>query len=157
MNTRPPGELLEFLHPYDPAVAALALGLRTVVLREMAPCHEYIFSMRSKIVLLYGLTERVIADAVCSISVLAKHATLMFHRGKDLSDPQRILEGRGKVMRHVKLTRLSELDRPELRAFLREARRRAGGGRRRHAGPAMVVTRVKKRRRADNLLDPRLV
>lgn len=41
-----PSELREFLHPYDPGVQAIGLGLRRVVLEEMAPCHEYIFSMR---------------------------------------------------------------------------------------------------------------
>jgi hypothetical protein len=60
--TKPPRELLEFLHRYDPAVRSLALGVRTVVHEEMAPCHEYIFAMRSKVVLLYGVTERVIED-----------------------------------------------------------------------------------------------
>jgi hypothetical protein len=50
---RPPRELLEFLHWYNPAIQSLALGLRTVVHEEMTPSHEYIFQMRSKVVLLY--------------------------------------------------------------------------------------------------------
>lgn len=41
--TRPPRELLEFLYRYDPA--------------EIASCHEYIFEMRSKVVLLYGICK----------------------------------------------------------------------------------------------------
>ena len=47
----PPSELREFLYRYDPAVQSIGLGLRTIVLEEMAPCFEYIFAMRSKIVL----------------------------------------------------------------------------------------------------------
>ena len=59
----PPRELLEFLRRYDPDVRSLALGLRDVIHEEMAPCHEYIFSMASKVVLLYGATAKVIEDA----------------------------------------------------------------------------------------------
>ena len=141
--TKPPPEFIELLYPYDPPVQSLALGLRTVVLEEMAPCHEYIFSMRSKVVLLYGPTERVIADCVSSIAVFARHVTLVFHHGTDLKDTHGILEGSGKTLRHIRLKKLSELDRPEIRAYLREARKQAGLKRPRRRTPNDVVTRVK--------------
>ena len=143
--TRPPPELLEFLYGYDPAVQSLALGLRRVILEEMAPCHEYIFAMRSKVVLLYGATDRVIKDCVCSIGVFRKHVTLAFQHGTDLDDPRGVLEGTGKAMRHMILRKLSELDRPEVRRFLRQARKRAGIKRRRRPTADDVVTRVKEK------------
>lgn len=142
--TKPPPELLEFLYRYDPAVQSLALGLRRVVLEEMAPCHEYIFAMRPKVVLLYGTTERVVKDCICSIGVFARHVTLAFHRGTDLDDAQGVLQGTGKTMRHIRLTKLSELDQPELRAFLRQARKRTGLRRPRQRTAGDVVTRVKQ-------------
>jgi hypothetical protein len=140
---KPPPELLEFLHRYDPAIQSLALGLRRVVHEEMAPCHEYIFEMRSKVVLLYGATERVIRDGICNIGVFAKHVTLGFPRGADLEDPRGVLQGTGKGMRHIHLKKLSELARPEIRAYLRQARRRAGLRRPRQRTADAVVTRVK--------------
>lgn len=140
---KPPHELLEFLYRYDPGIQSLALGLRKVVLEEMAPCHEYIFEMRSKVVLLYGTTERVIKDCICSIHVFARHVTLAFHRGTDLEDAGGVLQGTGKAMRHIRLKGLSELDRPEIRAYLRQARRRAGLSRLRQRTADAVVTRVK--------------
>jgi hypothetical protein len=155
--TRPPPELLEFLYRYDPAIQSLALGLREVIHDEMAPCHEYIFEMRSKVVLLYGATERVIADGICNIGVFARHVTLGFPRGADLDDPAGVLQGTGKGMRHLTVRQLSDLDQPEVRRFLRKARKHAGLKRRRHSAPAVgpsvgpsfssgVVTRVKPRR-----------
>ena len=140
--TKPPPELLEFLHRYDPPIQSLALGLRNVVLEEMAPCHEYIFEMRSKVVLVYGATEKVIKDSICMVNAFARHAILVFTRGTDLNDPAGVLEGSGRTMRHMKLRSLAELDRPEIRAYLREARQLAGLGRRRSASDD-VVTRVK--------------
>ncbi|MGI8785888.1 MAG: hypothetical protein ACR2L2_19815 [Acidobacteriota bacterium] len=76
--TAPPRALLEFLDKYDPVVQSLALGLRKVVHQEMAPCHEYIFAMRSKVVLLYGATERVIDDGICHINVFVHHVNIGF-------------------------------------------------------------------------------
>lgn len=64
-----PRDLLVFLARYDETVQALALNVRDVVARELAPCHEYIFEMRSKVVLLYGASARVISDGICSVGV----------------------------------------------------------------------------------------
>lgn len=142
---RPPPELLEFLHRYTPPIQSLALGVRTFVHQQLAPCHEYIFDMRSKVVLVYGATEHVIADGICIIGVYTRHVTLGFPRGANLNDPAGILRGAGKGMRHLRIHGLSELERPEIRAFLRQARRLAGLTRRRDAGGGEVITRVKAR------------
>src|SRR5688572_23836828 len=143
--TKPPPELLEFLYRYDPGVQSLALKLRKVVHEEMAPCHEYIFEMRSKVVLLYGASERVIADGICNIGVFPRHVTLGFPRGTELRDPAGVLRGTGKGMRHVRLKQASDLSRPEIRELLRQARRRVGPKRRRDRKAGEVVTRVKER------------
>ena len=143
--TRPPPELLEFLYRYDPGIQALALGLRNAIHAEVAPCHEYIFAMRSKVVLLYGATERVIADGICNIGVFTRHVLLGFPRGTDLEDPAGVLQGTGKAMRHLTLKKLSDLDRPEIRRYLRQARKHAGLPRRSHGTAAEVVTRVKRK------------
>ena len=139
----PPRELVEFLDRYDSGVQALALDLRRVVHEELAPCHEYIFQMRSKVVLLYGATERVIADGICNIYVYGRHVTLGFPRGTDLDDPAGVLQGTGKAMRHITLKKQSDLDRAEIRPYLRQARRVAGLKRQRHEAATEVVTRVK--------------
>jgi hypothetical protein len=142
---KPPPELLEFLYRYDHAIQSLALGLRQVIHEEMSPCHEYIFEMRSKVMLLYSSTDRVIADGICNIGVFRRHVTLAFVRGTDLEDRAGILQGIGKAMRHITLTKLSDLDRPEIRRYLRKARRVAGLKRSRDRSTEEVVTRVKQK------------
>ena len=102
---KPPAELLEFLYRYDGPVQTLVLGLRQVVHEEMAPCHEYIFAMRSKVVLLYGATARVIADGICNISVFARHVTLGFSRGAELKIlPESCKEPAGDASYHREKT-----------------------------------------------------
>src|SRR5215212_1917347 len=142
---KPPTELNAFLARYDAAVRSLTLGLRTIVLQELAPCYEYIFEMRSKVMLLYGASERVIADGICSIGVFRRHATLTFVEGVDLHDPGQLLRGTGKTMRHIRIVSAAELDRRELREFLRQARALAGLSPRQGDAPGEVTTRVKPR------------
>jgi hypothetical protein len=140
-----PAGLIEFLGRHDPAVLALALGLRQVVLDAIAPCHEYIFQMRSKVVLLYGATERTMADGICQIAVLRHHVTLVFPDGIDLEDPRRLLRGTGRIMRHVRVMASGDLARPELRSLLRQARALVVLAEQPRRGRRDVVTRVKSR------------
>ena len=42
-----PEELKHFLARYDEKPKLLVQRLREIVLQELAPCHEYIFAMRS--------------------------------------------------------------------------------------------------------------
>ena len=123
---KPPRQLVESLYRYDPAVQALALKLRDLILKELAPSHEYVLSMQSKVVLLYGSSTRVLADCICSIALARQHATLLFHRGVDLTDKYGWLRGSGKAMRHVRIEQPADVDRPELKAYLRQARTRSG-------------------------------
>jgi hypothetical protein len=145
VHVDPPKELGQFLTRYDEAVRSLTLRLRAIVLQELAPCHEYIFEMRSKVVLLYGASEQVISDGICSIGVFRRHVTLTFVEGVDLQDPDHLLLGAGKTMRHIRIVSSAELGRGELREFLVQARTLAGLPPRRGDARAEVMTRVKPR------------
>jgi len=153
--TRPPGELLEFLHRYPPAVHSLVLSLRKLIHEELAPCHEHIFSMPRTVVLAYSATSKMIADGVCVVTAWRQHVTLGFSRGVDLADPAGVLQGAGKAMRHVRLQSLEDVGRPEIRALLRQARKNAGITRKRGVTPE-VVTTVKKKVATTTFPWPRL-
>lgn len=49
------------------------------------------------------------------------HVTLGVARGADLPDPSRLMEGTGKVHRHVKVRKPADLDRSELRQLMAAA------------------------------------
>ena len=134
----------QFLARHDELPRRLAFGLRSIVVRELAPCHEYIFTMRSKVVLLYSASERIIADGICMISVFRRHVTLTFVEGVELSDPAQCLRGSGKTMRHLRISTAEDLERQVIRAFLQQARRLAGLPRRRGTAQGRVFTRIKR-------------
>ena len=119
---KPPAALIEFLKPYDREVQKLALDLRALVLEEMAPCHENIYDAYSAVAIGYGPTDRV-SDGVFHIAVYAKGVNLGFNQGATLLDPDGILEGNGKQIRHIKIRTPADLLRPEVRAYVRRARK----------------------------------
>jgi uncharacterized protein DUF1801 len=121
---KPPKELLDLLKPYDSGIQELTLALRQLVLEEMAPCCEYIVEVYI-VSILYGPTHRM-KDGICYIGVIKDHVNLGFIRGSQLADPQRILEGTGKQMRHIKIRNISDLERPVIRSYLQEACERGG-------------------------------
>ena len=118
---KPPAALIKFLKPYDREVQKLALDLRALVLEEMAPCHENIYDAYSAVAIGYGPTDRV-SDGIFHIAVYTKGVNLGFNQGATLADPSGILEGTGKQIRHIKIRSQSDLERPELRGYVRRAR-----------------------------------
>ena len=58
---------------------------------------------------------------VCSIMCHKDHINLQFFRGADLEDPENILEGTGKSMRHIKIYKTDEVDSEVIGRYLKEA------------------------------------
>ncbi len=61
------------------------------------------------------------ANTVCFLSAHQKHVSLGFSQGAELDDPARLLQGKGKLQRHVKLKKPLDLERPELRELVKAA------------------------------------
>lgn len=121
---RPPAALIKFLKPYDRAIQELALKLRFLVLEEMAPCYENIYDAYSAVAIGYGASDRL-RDGILHIAVYSKHVNLGFNDGAALADPKGILRGSGKRIRHITFKTAEEITRPEIRSYIRRARKQA--------------------------------
>ena len=55
------------------------------------------------------------------VNAFTSHVNVGFFRGAEIADPQGLLQGTGKFMRHVKLTPDGELDAPALMNLIRTA------------------------------------
>jgi hypothetical protein len=119
-----PRALLTFLRPYDPEVRELALELRALVLEEMAPCYENIYDAYSAVAIGYGTSDRL-RDGILHVAVYSKHVNLGFNDGATLADPKGILQGTGNRIRHITIKTKDDIQRPELRAYIRRARKQA--------------------------------
>lgn len=58
---------------------------------------------------------------LCCFMAGKEHVTFAFMRGAALPDPQKLLEGTGKGVRHVKLRTVADVKRPGVRKLLADA------------------------------------
>jgi hypothetical protein len=69
----------------------------------------------------YGVGLKKMSEHFCYISVSRNHINVGFMYGAELPDPERLLDGSGKLLRHVRITRPEELKDPALRELLEVA------------------------------------
>jgi hypothetical protein len=60
---------------------------------------------------------------VCYVYSAPEYVQFGFFRGSALKDPQRLLEGKGQYVRHIKVRKPSEIDEIVFGALLRQATR----------------------------------
>jgi hypothetical protein len=58
---------------------------------------------------------------LCCFMVGKEHVTFAFMRGAALPDPEKLLEGAGKGVRHVKLRSIADVKRPGVKKLIAEA------------------------------------
>jgi len=69
----------------------------------------------------WGVPAFELNGAFCLLMVGKNHVTFGFAQGTSIHDPDRLLEGTGKNIRHVKLKKPEQVDHPGLRRLLQEA------------------------------------
>ena len=121
MPARPPvRQLVAYLAPYDPHISGLTLALRDLVLEEAPEAIESVFKSYA-VGIGFSFTGKPIKDGFCHIATYSSHVNLGFNRGAQLADPQRILVGTGKSIRHITFRDQEGLERPFVRRFVRAA------------------------------------
>jgi hypothetical protein len=105
----------ELLAPYTQEVRAIAEKTRALVLEVLPGAVEQVDPADK--LLAYG-TGLKMAQQVFYIAAFKAHVNLGIMRATELSDPHGLLEGTGKKLRHVKLRRLEDVDRPGLRELM---------------------------------------
>ena len=69
----------------------------------------------------YGVGPKKMSEHYAYIAPKSKHVNLGFMYGAALDDPDGLLEGTGKKLRHVKVRSVEEAERPALRRLLERA------------------------------------
>ncbi len=120
MEHRPPDpQLLRFLEAYDRPIIDLALALREIILEEAPSASESIYQVYT-VAIWFGFSAKM-KDMFCYIATNAGHVNLGFPRGAQMSDPNHVLEGAGKAMRHIKFRCERDLERPFVRRYIQAA------------------------------------
>jgi hypothetical protein len=109
----------DILHQSTPKIAELARKIRALIL-EMSPSHTVEFiSLKDRVAAYgYGKKER---DQLVYIALPKDWVRLGFYWGSDLPDPDHLLEGDGKRLRHIKVRSEQDIDKAAVRELVRVA------------------------------------
>jgi len=109
--------LIQFLRPYDAAVAELALALRRMAIAAAPTAIEIVYDAYSAVSIGFSFTGRL-KEMFLHIAVYRDHVNLGFNWGADLPDPQRFLIGKGSQVRHLTVSTQADLKQPHLLEFI---------------------------------------
>ena len=104
-----------FLSRYDEQVAVNALKLREILFANLPGIIEQIDVPAKMIAYCYG---QKYSEMICTIIPSKMGLKLAFYRGVDLSDPDNLLEGSGKISRYVQIRSASEINAAALKKLI---------------------------------------
>ena len=98
------------------------LSVRELVLVEIPSVSETVNDVSYAVTNGFTFSGRV-KEVFCYVVAYSSYVNLGFARGAELSDPDRKLQGTGKLHRHLRIETPADLDRPEVRRFHPSGRR----------------------------------
>ena len=117
-------QLASFFAKYEPAIVKLGKALRAKLRARLPGLFEivYVYDSQNALVISYSPTERGYAG-LCSLALYPDRVNLFFGQGALLSksDPYKLLQGRGKTVRHVALNTVADFDRAEIEVLIAAA------------------------------------
>ena len=107
-----------FLAGYPLEVQSISRRLRAMVKSAMPQAHEVLFASHNHFA--YGISESM-GDRICYICPMKDYVRLGFMFGTHLADPEQLLVGTGKRLRHVKVRTMQEASQPALQLLVEAA------------------------------------
>ena len=108
-------EIDDFLSKYDDEVSGNALKLRKVIFENLPGITEQIDVPAKMIAYCYG---QKYSELLCVIIPSKKGLKLGFNRGSELPDPDKLLEGTGKISRYVQIKSGKQINSASLKKLL---------------------------------------
>ena len=102
----------------NPRLRRVARALRSFVKKTVPDTRETVNA--------WGIPTFEAPDPFCFYMAGRNHVTFGFHFGTSLNDPESLLEGTGKNIRHVKLRTVADLEQKSLRELVLAAARLKG-------------------------------
>lgn len=94
-------------------LAPVAKSVRALVLKTAKDCEEYVSPWKTPAFDSNG--------PLCVFVVQKEYVTLAFLRGAMLSDPEKLLEGKAKGVRNLRLRSVEDVERPGVKRLVEEA------------------------------------
>jgi len=117
----PESQIAGFLAKYTPEMSAQAQEARARMRTLLPGAVEMVYDNYNALVFGFGATDRA-SEAVVSLAIMPRWVSLCFLQdASTLPDPEKRLQGEGKVARHVVLKDPASLEEPAIRDLLTHA------------------------------------
>lgn len=134
------------LQPYPPDVRQVFAAVRAAVVNEAPAAIELVYDSYNAVACAYSFTGRL-RDAFSHVAAYSRHVNLGFNRGAELSDPERVLQGSGKLIRHIRVGSSADVEQPLVLALIREAAASAQTARDASSESLLIKSRASRKRR----------
>lgn len=105
---------------YPDHVRNKALRLREIILENAPNSFELIYDSYNALSTAFSFSDNL-NEAFCHIALYNKHVNLGFNYGSELENPNRILMGSGKHIRHLKIMKARDLEASHVKIFINKA------------------------------------
>jgi hypothetical protein len=109
----------EIVSTYDPPIQQISWRIREIIREVMPDVVEVVWKQQR--IAGFGVGPRKMTEHFCYISPHKKHVNLGFYYGTLLPDTASLMEGTGKLLRHIKIRKLDELENPAIRKLVEAA------------------------------------
>jgi len=93
----------QFLHLKDQDCIDLFIDLRNYILELYPDANELLYHTHA-LTSVFSISDKL-SDGFCMIPIYTKHLNLGFHKGTLLHDPNTLLQGTGKLIRHIPISK----------------------------------------------------
>jgi hypothetical protein len=113
-------QLDRFIDRFAPETAALARALLARMRGRLPGARILVYDNYNALAIGFGATDQA-SKAVLSLAVYRRWVNLFFLQAAGLSDPQELLKGEGRKVRHVRLLSAAAFDDPAIEALIAQA------------------------------------
>lgn len=117
-------QLASFLAKFNPEIEAIAKAARLRLQARLPGAIELVYDNYNALAIGFGPSERA-SEAIFSIALFPRWVSLFFLQAKGLRDSSGLLQGSGKVARHIVLQRAADVDTPAIEELIAQALERA--------------------------------
>jgi hypothetical protein len=117
-------QLAGFLAKFTPEIETLAKAVRSKMKARLPGAIELVYDNYNALAIGYSPSEKA-SEAIISIALYPRWVSLFFLQAKGLRDPGGLLQGSGKVARHIVLQRAADIDTLAIEDLIGQALERA--------------------------------
>jgi hypothetical protein len=119
-NLRPIHPDFQYLLDFkDEEVIELFSDLRQYILELHSDSNELLYHTHA-LTAVFATSEKL-SDAFCMLPIYTNHLNLGFNKGTLLRDPNKLLTGTGKLIRHIDVKKPSDYRNPKVTELIKEA------------------------------------